>query len=276
MGVGFREGPGAPAAEQNVPEAVAPRRCDSSSSASPSLLVGQRPRHLLPGTAEGPPRPRARAVFYERRTAWYDSNCDLPAAPYCDIRRYQTWPPAGRRRAVREADVVVLGEPGRRRTGHRRVAPRAHRGPARLLRHRHPQDADRLRPRGRRRLPLRRRAPRSTWCSRSPGPGAGRAAPLGRAPRRRSTAPSIPPCTARPAGRDVPLRSGFLGHARPRPPGGDGRAVHRPGPGPSAARFVFAGPDGGRPTGRRTWRASATSTPGSTPRSTPAATGGST
>jgi len=49
------------------------------------------------------------AVFYERRTEWYDSNCDLPAAPYCDIRRYQTWPPPDAAAAVAAADVVVLG-----------------------------------------------------------------------------------------------------------------------------------------------------------------------
>ncbi|HVG95380.1 MAG TPA: glycosyltransferase [Chloroflexota bacterium] len=49
------------------------------------------------------------AVFYERRTEWYDSNCDLPAAPYCDIRRYQTWPPPDAAAAAAAADVVVLG-----------------------------------------------------------------------------------------------------------------------------------------------------------------------
>ena len=49
------------------------------------------------------------AVFYERRTAWYDSNCDLPRAPYCDIRRYPSWPPPDAAGAVREADVVILG-----------------------------------------------------------------------------------------------------------------------------------------------------------------------
>ena len=49
------------------------------------------------------------AVFYERRTPWYDANCDLPAADYCAIRRYTSWPPPDAPQAVREADVVVLG-----------------------------------------------------------------------------------------------------------------------------------------------------------------------
>src|SRR5918993_982948 len=49
------------------------------------------------------------SVFYERRTPWYDDNCDLPAADYCAIRRYPSWPPPDAPQAVREADVVVLG-----------------------------------------------------------------------------------------------------------------------------------------------------------------------
>jgi spore maturation protein CgeB len=49
------------------------------------------------------------AVFYERRTPWYDDNCDLPVANYCAIRRYTSWPPPDAAPAVREADVVVLG-----------------------------------------------------------------------------------------------------------------------------------------------------------------------
>ncbi len=48
-------------------------------------------------------------VFYERRTAWFDANCDLPQADYCDIRRYESWPPPGVEGAVAAADVVVLG-----------------------------------------------------------------------------------------------------------------------------------------------------------------------
>lgn len=50
-----------------------------------------------------------RVVFYERRTAWFDDNCDLPQADYCDIRRYESWPPAGVEGDVASADVVVLG-----------------------------------------------------------------------------------------------------------------------------------------------------------------------
>ncbi len=50
-----------------------------------------------------------RSIFYERRTEWYDSNCDLPRAEYCDIRRYRSWPPPDAGEAVAEADVVVLG-----------------------------------------------------------------------------------------------------------------------------------------------------------------------
>jgi spore maturation protein CgeB len=54
-------------------------------------------------------------VFYERRTSWFDDNCDLPHADYCDIRRYDAWPPrnvAGEEdveQVVAGADVVVLG-----------------------------------------------------------------------------------------------------------------------------------------------------------------------
>jgi spore maturation protein CgeB len=48
-------------------------------------------------------------TFYERRTEWYDANCDLPRADYCDIRRYEAWPPPDAAAAVAEADVVVLG-----------------------------------------------------------------------------------------------------------------------------------------------------------------------
>src|SRR5437667_10379859 len=66
-------------------------------------------------------------IFYERRTPWFDSNCDLPHAHYCDIRRYDAWPPhdtaavevvkavqgveavEGVVQAVAGADVVVLG-----------------------------------------------------------------------------------------------------------------------------------------------------------------------
>lgn len=48
-------------------------------------------------------------VFYERRTEWYDQNCDLPQAPYCDIRRYESWPPPSVAETVAEADVVVVG-----------------------------------------------------------------------------------------------------------------------------------------------------------------------
>ena len=48
-------------------------------------------------------------VFYERRTEWFDSHCDLPQAEYCDIRRYASWPPPGVVEEVRAADVVVLG-----------------------------------------------------------------------------------------------------------------------------------------------------------------------
>ncbi|MGH2354317.1 MAG: CgeB family protein [Chloroflexota bacterium] len=48
-------------------------------------------------------------TFYERRTEWYDRHCDLPQADYCDIRRYEAWPPPGVDESVAEADVVVLG-----------------------------------------------------------------------------------------------------------------------------------------------------------------------
>jgi spore maturation protein CgeB len=48
-------------------------------------------------------------VFYERRVPWYDANCDLPQADYCDIRRYETWPPPGVGAEVAGADVVLLG-----------------------------------------------------------------------------------------------------------------------------------------------------------------------
>jgi spore maturation protein CgeB len=48
-------------------------------------------------------------AFYEQRTPWYDANCDLPAADYCTIVRYDRWPPPGVGEAVRDADVVVLG-----------------------------------------------------------------------------------------------------------------------------------------------------------------------
>jgi spore maturation protein CgeB len=50
-----------------------------------------------------------RIIFYEKRTEWYDNNCDLPHAEYCDIQRYETWPAPGADEAVRMADVVVLG-----------------------------------------------------------------------------------------------------------------------------------------------------------------------
>jgi spore maturation protein CgeB len=50
-----------------------------------------------------------RVTFYEKRTEWYDSNCDLPWANYCDIRRYKGWPPPGAQEALDEADVVVVG-----------------------------------------------------------------------------------------------------------------------------------------------------------------------
>jgi spore maturation protein CgeB len=49
------------------------------------------------------------STFYERRTEWYDNNCDLPQADYCDIRRYRSWPPPDAGEAVAAADVVVLG-----------------------------------------------------------------------------------------------------------------------------------------------------------------------
>jgi spore maturation protein CgeB len=49
------------------------------------------------------------AAFYERRTPWYDANCDLPSAEYCDVQRYESWPPPGAEAAVGAADVVVLG-----------------------------------------------------------------------------------------------------------------------------------------------------------------------
>jgi spore maturation protein CgeB len=53
---------------------------------------------------------RGHAVtFYEKRTEWYDHNCDLPWAPYCDIQRYASWPPAGVQEAVAAADAVFLG-----------------------------------------------------------------------------------------------------------------------------------------------------------------------
>jgi spore maturation protein CgeB len=48
-------------------------------------------------------------AFYEKRTEWYDHNCDLPLAPYCDIHRYEAWPPLGVQQAVAAADVVFLG-----------------------------------------------------------------------------------------------------------------------------------------------------------------------
>jgi len=54
-------------------------------------------------------RRRHRSIFYERRTEWYDQNCDLPQAEYCDIRRYHSWPPPDAGEAVGAADVVVLG-----------------------------------------------------------------------------------------------------------------------------------------------------------------------
>ncbi|HEX2033289.1 MAG TPA: glycosyltransferase [Chloroflexota bacterium] len=48
-------------------------------------------------------------AFFERRTPWYDANCDMPAADYTTIVRYESWPPPGVEEAVAEADVVVLG-----------------------------------------------------------------------------------------------------------------------------------------------------------------------
>jgi spore maturation protein CgeB len=48
-------------------------------------------------------------AFYEHRTPWYEAHCDLPAADYCAIERYERWPPAGAEAAVAAADVVVLG-----------------------------------------------------------------------------------------------------------------------------------------------------------------------
>src|SRR5919201_320299 len=48
-------------------------------------------------------------IFYEKRTEWYDNNCDLAYADYCDIQRYEAWPPPGSEEAVRTAEVVVLG-----------------------------------------------------------------------------------------------------------------------------------------------------------------------
>jgi spore maturation protein CgeB len=48
-------------------------------------------------------------TFFEKRTPWYDANCDLPEADYCAIRRYQSWPPEGASSAVAGADVITLG-----------------------------------------------------------------------------------------------------------------------------------------------------------------------
>jgi spore maturation protein CgeB len=48
-------------------------------------------------------------IFYERRAPWYDASCDLPQADYCDIHRYETWPPPGVEVDVAAADVVLLG-----------------------------------------------------------------------------------------------------------------------------------------------------------------------
>jgi spore maturation protein CgeB len=48
-------------------------------------------------------------VFFERRTQWYDAHCDLPRADYCDIRRYDAWPPPDIEHVVADADVAVLG-----------------------------------------------------------------------------------------------------------------------------------------------------------------------
>ncbi len=48
-------------------------------------------------------------AFYEKRTEWYDHNCDLPSADYCAIHRYASWPPPGVHEAVAAADVVLLG-----------------------------------------------------------------------------------------------------------------------------------------------------------------------
>jgi spore maturation protein CgeB len=48
-------------------------------------------------------------VFYEKRAEWFDNTCDLPRADYCDVRRYERWPPPGAAAAVGAADAVVLG-----------------------------------------------------------------------------------------------------------------------------------------------------------------------
>jgi spore maturation protein CgeB len=48
-------------------------------------------------------------AFYEKRTPWYDANCDLPTADYCTIARYSAWPPDGAADDASQADVVVLG-----------------------------------------------------------------------------------------------------------------------------------------------------------------------
>ena len=48
-------------------------------------------------------------VFYEKRAPWFDDTCDLPGADFCDIRRYEAWPPEAVQATVAEADVVVLG-----------------------------------------------------------------------------------------------------------------------------------------------------------------------
>ena len=222
-----------------------------------------------------------RAVFYERRTPWYDANCDLPAADYCAIRRYTSWPPPDAPPAVREADVVVLGSYAGRRAGHRRLAAGADAGPAGLLRHRHPQDPDPLRPGGRRRLPGGAPAPRfDLVLSFAGGPGAGRACGAGGPGGwRPSTAPSIPTCTApcQPAER-------FAG--RPGVPGG-----HRSRPARRGCAELFEAPARAAPAAplrlRRAPLRRAILAPeraplrarqprGSTPPTTPAAPGSST
>ena len=217
------------------------------------------------------------AVFYERRTEWYDSNCDLPAAPYCDIRRYRTWPPPDAAAAA-AADVVVLGSlagDGRAIAGWlpgRTAALLVYYDidtPKTLTAFAREGAAAYLSPR---QLPAF-----DLVLSFAGGPVLDELRRWGRAARRRSTAPSIPPCTARPS-RPRPTAAIWGSWARSIPTGGrrwPSCSPPRPWPARSAASSS-PGRTAGRATGRRTWGASATSTPGSTPPTTPAATGSST